>query len=285
MSNFFSPPYYLYHDFDHSNKESPVVHSADGALELNAKGFSVCFMPNRGKGRNNADVDKVHSWFVDIDFKDTVKPELDVVMELTPLIPTYVVETKNGYHIYFLCKYGSLENFKPIQKRLVHFFDGDPKCVNLARIMRAPGFKHMKNPESPFSVDVVFQTEARYAEGQMFANFPEVEEPEAEQIDRPSAPSIDSDNIFDRIRHHDSIDILQALSGTAAVGYKQYKFKRTSNNRFNIIVDGKDSGCFVNERGNVIGTDGYSGGAVEWLKWYGHSRVDAMSIIKGVMGW
>lgn len=282
--NFFTGPYYLYHDFDRDNDSSPVVDSVDAARELNQKGFSVCFMPNHGKGRYNKDITSVVAWFVDIDFKDTVKPELDVVLELSPLIPTYVVETKNGFHIYFLCKYGSLENFKPIQKRLVQFFNGDPKCVNLSRLMRAPGFLHQKDPTAPFSVDVVFQTDARYSEGQMLATFPEVEEPETEETNAPPITISDADNIFDRIRHSDSRIILERLSGTSAVGGKNYRFKRMGHH-YNIIVDGKDSGCFINERGNVIGNDGYSGGAVEWLKWYGHSRVDAMLIIKGVMGW
>ncbi|MWC30759.1 DNA-primase RepB domain-containing protein [Paenibacillus sp. MMS18-CY102] len=67
---------------------------------------------------------------------------------------TMIVETKNGYHIYWVLKDGSLSNFVPIQKALAQKFNSDPMITNLSRAMRIPGFYHMKNPESPFMVKV-----------------------------------------------------------------------------------------------------------------------------------
>lgn len=282
--SFFSGKLYLYHDSDKDNILSPELISVDEARTYNQQGFSVCFMPNKGSNRSNAGVTKIHAWFVDIDFKDAVKPELDVVLDISPLIPSAVVETKNGYHIYFYPRNASLQQFRTIQKGLVQHFTGDPKCVNEARIMRMPNFNHMKDPSNPFMVWVAFESDAIYAERQMMLAFPYVEPEESDDEAKPQHKISSADDVFDRIRHSDSRVILQALSGTSAVGFKSYKFIRRGQH-YNIIVDGKDSGCFVNEKGNVIGTNGYSGGAVEWLTWYGHNRVDAMKLICEAMQW
>ncbi|REE67591.1 putative DNA primase/helicase [Paenibacillus taihuensis] len=65
-----------------------------------------------------------------------------------------IVETKNGYHIYWAIKNGALSRFVPIQQALVRKFNSDPKITDLARVMRVPGFYHRKNPSSPYLVRV-----------------------------------------------------------------------------------------------------------------------------------
>ncbi|MFC5651990.1 DNA-primase RepB domain-containing protein [Paenibacillus solisilvae] len=65
-----------------------------------------------------------------------------------------IIETKNGYHIYWPIQNGSISKFVPIQKALAQKFGSDPMITNLSRVMRIPGFYHMKNPEKPFLVRV-----------------------------------------------------------------------------------------------------------------------------------
>ncbi|WP_373228918.1 DNA-primase RepB domain-containing protein [Cohnella sp.] len=65
-----------------------------------------------------------------------------------------IIETKNGYHIYWVIQGGSISKFVPIQKALAQKFGSDPKITNLSRVMRIPGFYHMKNPDRPFLVRV-----------------------------------------------------------------------------------------------------------------------------------
>ncbi|MCM3629356.1 RepB family DNA primase [Paenibacillus glycanilyticus] len=67
---------------------------------------------------------------------------------------TMIVETKNGYHIYWIMQGGDISKFVPIQKALAQTFDSDPMITNLSRVMRIPGFYHMKNPGSPYMVKV-----------------------------------------------------------------------------------------------------------------------------------
>lgn len=66
-----------------------------------------------------------------------------------------IIESNNGYHIYWAIKGGSISKFVPIQKALAQKFGSDPKITDLSRVMRIPGFYHMKNPKKPFLVRVI----------------------------------------------------------------------------------------------------------------------------------
>ncbi|UHA75097.1 DNA-primase RepB domain-containing protein [Paenibacillus sp. 481] len=66
-----------------------------------------------------------------------------------------IVETYNGYHVYWPIKNGDTKQFVAIQDALARRFDSDPAVKNLARVMRLPGFYHMKNPKKPFMVRVI----------------------------------------------------------------------------------------------------------------------------------
>lgn len=283
----FDGPYFAYHDKGETHSEYTSFLGVDAAKELNQKGYAIAIIPNLVVGgRANSNVTKIRAWFCDIDFdKDAIKPSAEDLVEVSPLIPSYIVETKNGYHVYFLCshQFAPDEIYLNQQKAIVEYFNADKKCINFARLMRAPGFLHQK--EEPFMVDIVFKSKAVYAPIQINMAFPQKVEDENDSTEKTESVGASQDNIFDKIRHYDSRLILQALSQTKYVSFKKYSFRPKGNNHYNIIVDGKDSGCFINEKGNLIASDGYCGGVVEWLGWYGLNRVDAMRAVCEVMGW
>ncbi|WP_028609291.1 DNA-primase RepB domain-containing protein [Paenibacillus harenae] len=66
-----------------------------------------------------------------------------------------IIETNNGFHIYWVMQGGSISRFVPIQKALASKFGADPMITNLSRVMRVPGFYHMKNPDAPYMVRVI----------------------------------------------------------------------------------------------------------------------------------
>lgn len=282
MSSLFNKPFRLLHDSD--KNKPPLNLSVDEDIQkANAEGYGVFARINSGNGYKDSDISKVNAWWVDIDFKDVEKPLFDDIFDLLPLIPSVVVETKNGYHIYYKSKDATTLNFKKIQKTLVRMVPyADDKVVNLARIMRVPNYLHAKDINNKFMVNVILSVDVSYYEKQLLDFY--VENDTEEYLPVKKYTEKTENDIYDRIRYFDSRIILQQLSGTSAVGFKNYRFKRMGSH-YNIIVDGKDSGCFINEKGNIIASDGYSGGAVEWLTWYGHSRVDAMKLIKGAMQW
>ncbi len=284
-----------YIHFSDTAKDVPSTESPDhlSAVAMNQAGHSVCFFPNEvPTGRHDRDCTRVRAWFVDLDYKGGIKPTLDDILNLSPLIPSYIVESSpHGWHVYFLAKNGSVQSFREMQERLIQHFGSDHKIKNLARLMRRPGFYHMKDPNNPFLSAVVFESDARYAENQMRLTFPAAETDDEDEVSpqEPAKPYVkDDNNIFDYIRHYNSRAILTQLSGTQYVGFKQYRFLRKGAH-YNIVVDGKDTGSFINEKGTIIATDErYSGGAVEWLLYYPavqNNRIKAMRAIKEVMSW
>lgn len=66
-----------------------------------------------------------------------------------------IIETYSGFHIYWTIQGASISKFVPIQHALARKFDSDPMITNLSRVMRLPGFYHMKNASKPFLVRVI----------------------------------------------------------------------------------------------------------------------------------
>ncbi|BAU26382.1 hypothetical protein DFP93_11464 [Aneurinibacillus soli] len=71
------------------------------------------------------------------------------------LTDAMIVETLNGYHIYWPIRNGDVKQFSPIQQALSHKFQSDPNIWNLSRTMRIPGYYHMKNPYRPFMLQII----------------------------------------------------------------------------------------------------------------------------------
>lgn len=71
------------------------------------------------------------------------------------LTDAMIVETLNGYHIYWMIRNGDVKMFSPIQLALSRKFHSDPSVWNLSRTMRIPGYYHMKNPNRPFMLHII----------------------------------------------------------------------------------------------------------------------------------
>lgn len=105
-----------------------------------SKGAGVYIMVNRGdgKGRKAKNVVEVRALFVDLDGSPW-EPAADM------LLPHIRVESSPGrYHLYWLVSDCQLDQFKPIQQAIAKKFNGDKSCVDLARVLRLPGFLHLK---------------------------------------------------------------------------------------------------------------------------------------------
>ena len=122
----------------------------------NRKGFGVYVTVNRTdgtSGRKTASVTGVRGVWLDMD--GTPLPES------WPLAPHIIIETSPGrFHVYFLINHCDLEHFKPIQQALAKRFGGDKAVCDLPRIMRLPGFYHLKG--TPFLSRIIKADEGRY---------------------------------------------------------------------------------------------------------------------------
>ena len=114
---------------------------AEELVRLNSIGAAIFVMVNQGdgKGRSAENVLGVRALFVDLD-----GAPLEPVLE-APLKADVIVETSPGrYHAYFMVDGIELQEFSYFQQELADRFGGDTKVKDLPRVMRIPGFFHLK---------------------------------------------------------------------------------------------------------------------------------------------
>ncbi len=138
----------------------------------NNVGIGIFIMVNAGDGGNraSANVVSLRALFVDDD-KGVI--ELGG-SKLAALPPSIVVQSKRGPHLYWLLNEGeALKRFTPAQEVLAAHFGTDSAVKDLPRVMRVPGFFHMKDPADPFMVQLVEAApERRYSIDEVLAAFP-----------------------------------------------------------------------------------------------------------------
>jgi len=121
-------------------KRSPAYASLHNKQKA---GYGVYAMVNcgDGRGRSAINVVKVRALFIDLD-----GAPWEAAAEA--LEPHMRVESSPGrWHLYWLVEDCSLDQFKPIQQAIARKYDGDKSCCDLPRVLRVPGFHHMKkNP-------------------------------------------------------------------------------------------------------------------------------------------
>lgn len=124
--------------------------SADWLVRENDKGAGIYWMVNRGngEGRSLESVIEVCAVFVDLD-----GAPLDPVA-LCPSPPHAILESSpERYQAFWRVKDCPLDYFSPVQSALAERFGGDPAIKDLPRVMRVPGFLHLKG--EPWRVKVI----------------------------------------------------------------------------------------------------------------------------------
>lgn len=118
---------------------------------LNNAGHGIFVMINAGdlKGRSARNVLRIRALFVDSD-NGPIQPLLDA-----PIAPHIAVESSPGKgHGYFLVDDCPLDKFKERQHALADRFNGDRAVCDISRVMRLPGFFHLKNA-TPFQTRLI----------------------------------------------------------------------------------------------------------------------------------
>lgn len=115
--------------------------------KANNAGFDSFFIPQVTDGKGGADknVIEICTLFLDLDGAP-LQPVLD-----TGVTPHAIVETSAGrFQVYWLVSDVSVKEFPVYQKALAIRFSGDISVHNASRLMRLPGFNHLKDPSNPF---------------------------------------------------------------------------------------------------------------------------------------
>lgn len=191
-------PDHVYRYIDQTGEGRPPVSSDVRRDDLNKIGYEAYFTVNGFKGATDAKKEhctSINSFFVDIDGRKDPS-ELELIRER--LEPTFILETKNGYHIYWLLDEvvykeeidadeweRALLKWEHIEQTIVTTLKADPVVKDVTRIMRIPDTYYWKKSgdaykggveNAPFKIKGIHKNiAANYSMEQMEEAFPQVE--------------------------------------------------------------------------------------------------------------
>jgi P4 family phage/plasmid primase-like protien len=150
-------PDHQYRYIDQTGEGRPPVSSSEKKPELNVNGYESYFTVNGFRDAPNAQKENcssLNAFFVDIDGRKDEK-ELDEIKK--KLDPTFITETKNGYHIYWLLDEpiykdelspldweSSVAEWEQIEQSVVDTIKADPVVKDVPRILRVPDTYYWK---------------------------------------------------------------------------------------------------------------------------------------------
>ena len=259
--------------FDCRNPRAGMRHvSFVDALVLNSEEHKVgIFAPINffhSPERKNSNVKKIGAWAIDMD--EGSKPQQMAKLMRSPLEPSIIVESKRGYHAYWLARNARTENYKEVvAKRLVPYFGADKNATDISRVLRVPNFKHWKDENDPFDVKEVYRNEgAFYTEPQMHAYFPNPDDRKKREA-RPKHIAFENDGFWSRVYELNCEHALDAFSGDAIVSGEMYDFKNAGGRGGkNIIVNGEGTSCWIDANGKIGSSDGGGPSIANWLYWH-----------------
>ncbi len=133
-----------------------------------------------GGGDRDEEIINFRACFAEMD--DVPLVEQHAAFDAAPIPSTIRVETLKSVHGYWLLKPGATAaEWRELQARLIHYFKSDPKIKNPSRVMRLPGFNHVRYSNGLLSykpvVVVAFDPTRKFAIGELLAAFPAVVKP------------------------------------------------------------------------------------------------------------
>lgn len=99
------------------------------------------------------DVYYIQTQAVDLDNLLTAQQNYDLATRFNPP-PSFAVQSSPGkFHLYWPTQpYQGNERYNELQRKLRQLFDGDKMIVDPTRVLRLPGFHHLKNPAAAHMV-------------------------------------------------------------------------------------------------------------------------------------
>ncbi len=259
--------FYAFHDSKQDGRGMFEVNEFE-AFDLNKQGYGIFWTVNEFDGpRQIENLVRVISWAVDMDFgtKESMRERIR-----NGLPPSRVIETKRGYHVYWNAKDAVPEHYDGIMTEyLVPFYFADPKARDLARVLRAPGYKHMKDPADPFEIIIVHDLNNSYTEYDITKFFPRNFKNQKRNFSRVKNPIQSSDPFWVAVGKIDCEEALSRLSGTALVRSEVFTFKENRSGTKNIYVNGEGTSCWIDSKGHIGSLEKGGPTIAQWLHWYG----------------
>ena len=216
--------------------------------------------------RDAASVTKIQTRICDIDTGS--KAEQQKLIEDAPLIPSFVVESVHGFHIYYLAVEGlTKEQYERWNLWLMQYYHWDIKvCKDIARVLRIPGYYHCKGEKHLVVLrDDLFCWKS-YSYDQMLLAFPYAEE--KKEIQKPEIKITEKlwdwdDDYRYRVNRLDNQQMLYELSGTRFVDHEIIDFKPCTTWQ-QIYCNWKGTSCWIDHAGLIGSSDD---GWPNWIRW------------------
>ena len=241
----------------------------------NKEGAGVFFSINSMNPweRDKVNVTHINAWACEVD--NLSKEDQMKLIGVAPLAPSLIIESNKSFHMYRFAKDGAIENWTKVCRWLRNFFWGDPAIASdISRVLRVPGYYHMKDAQHPFMCDIADWNWEYYTEEEMLKAFPDTEtladkEARAIKKEQQLKQAIWNDDTWDRIRAMDSKAMLEKISGTSLVNGDIITFRRNSNGTEQIFCNWKSTGCWIDKVGKIWSTDKGGPNWTNWIAWYG----------------
>jgi len=252
---------HYYRMLDDEKAKCPMILTPEKDLEMwNERNYGIFWAINEfKKGKRVAEnLIKINAWAVDID-EGSKEQQLKRISQ-APLLPSMLIETKNGYHVYWFSRDGSEENYKNIvERRLVYFFNSDIRAKDICRVLRVPNFYHCKDIDNKFLIKLVYKNKLSYYEREMMSFF----KPKPIEIKIQKEQRFIGDDFWSKVSSMDCEVALQKLSGTEAVGMEKTEIKKKQ-----IFVNGKSTSNWIDENGYIGSYDKGGPTIANWIWWY-----------------
>ena len=175
-------PNHAYRYIDLTGQGRPPQSCAEINNDLNLKGYESYFTVNGFAGAPNQQKENctnLNAFFVDIDGRKDLE-ELERIKD--KFTPTFITETQNGYHIYWLLDEPIFKDettpeewekiitrWERIEQAIVTEFDADPVVKDIPRILRVPdtfywkktGDQWQKGTEGVFKIKGIYKQTAQ----------------------------------------------------------------------------------------------------------------------------
>lgn len=262
---------------------------------LNEAKADIYWTPNNFRAwgaRKKEDLTEITSFFCEIDTED--KPSQIRAIQRSGLVPSCVIETKRGFHVYWYLKepidcradpVGKADWFRGILKhRICPALGADTQAADACRILRAASFRYWKDGLGTFISDIVFESDKFYMVPQILAAFQDTQKKELlRSVPRPRV-SFPDDGFWSRANSLPARESLEILSGRAEVNSEVFSFHPEGPKRTRIAVAGKNINAWIDDKGQIGSLDRAGPTVVNWLLYYHHDMGAVAKVLKDVFG-
>lgn len=139
--------------------------------QYNGDGYNIYYLPNYpanydlSRPVDGADIDTFEWAFVDFDLKSksyASKEDFIATVKNHPLVPTKIIDSGNGVHVYWRISDLDVMSYLKLQRRLMRLFNTDEAVTKIFQLMRVPGTVNNKDPEDPKLCIVLEETNNIY---------------------------------------------------------------------------------------------------------------------------